>query len=234
MKTSVQSLTWFSVLVLVAISSVNASSNNPPGFPRGQAPEWSGVAVRGHEIVKLKSSDYKGKYLVLLFYPFDFTYVCPTEIIAFSENYSRFTEIGADVVGISVDSQFTHLAWIKTARKDGGVGKLNYPLFADVSKEVSRNYGVLVTNSEDELFGASLRGLFIIDGNGVIRHMQITDAPVGRDVDETLRLIKAFKYVDTHGEVCPHGWKQGQKTIKPTPDQKGEYFGEVYQKESDL
>ena len=225
------------LLLLACVSSAfahKAESVNPPGFPRGKAPDFRGVAVRGTETIKVSLSQYTGKYLVLLFYPFDFTYVCPTEIIAFSEHYQKFKELGADVLGISVDSQHTHLAWIKTPRSEGGVGKLNYPLFADVSKEVSKAYGVLVTNEYDELYGASLRGLFIIDPKGKIRHMQITDAPVGRDVDETLRLINAFRYVDTHGEVCPHGWKEGQKTIKPDQEQKKEYFSEVYKEKADL
>ena len=222
----------FALLVVGCLSA--GPTNTPPGFPRGNAPMFYGTAVKGHEFVKVSLNDYKGKYLVLLFYPFDFTYVCPTEIIAFSDNYKRFEESNARVLGISVDSQHTHLAWIKTPRTQGGVGTLNFPLFADVSKEVSRKYGVLVENNHDDLYGASLRGLFIIDPKGKIRHMQITDAPVGRDVEETLRLIKAFQFVDTHGEVCPHGWKEGQKTIKPDQELKKEYFSETYKGEGDL
>lgn len=159
-------------------------ATNAPGFPRGQAPAWQGTAVVGTKFEQIKSTDYAGKYLVLLFYPFDFTYVCPTELIAFSEATSKFAALNANVVGISVDSHFTHLAWIKTPRTQGGVGELNFPLLADFSKDVSRSYGVLVEDQNDELYGASLRGLFIIDQAGVIRHMQINDAPVGRSVDE--------------------------------------------------
>ena len=129
---------------------------------------------------------------MLLFYPFDFTYVCPTELIAFSENIAKFKELNTEVLGISTDSHFTHLAWLKTKREEGGIEQLSYPLIADISKEISKSYGVLVEDREDELFGAALRGLFIIDGKGKVRTLQINDAPVGRSVEETLRLIQAF------------------------------------------
>ena len=129
---------------------------------------------------------------MLLFYPFDFTYVCPTELIAFSEAQAEFSAIDAQVLGVSTDSHFTHLAWKNTARAEGGLGEINYPLLADISKELSRNYNVLVENPDDPMFGAALRGIFIIDGHGKLRSMQINDDAVGRSVDETLRLIKAF------------------------------------------
>lgn len=129
---------------------------------------------------------------MLLFYPFDFTYVCPTELIAFSESIKDFSDVHANVLGVSTDSHFTHLAWVNTPRSEGGLGKINYPLLADISKEMSRNYGVLVDNSSDPMFGAALRGIFIIDGEGKLRSMQINDDAVGRSVDETLRLITAF------------------------------------------
>ena len=124
------------------------------------------------------------------------------------------------MIGISVDSAFTHLAWTKLPRKEGGLGKINYPLVADVSKEMSREFGVLVENKDDDLNGAALRGLFIIDGNNMIRSITINDAPVGRSVDETIRLIQAFKHSDKFGEVCPANWKPGSKTIVPDPDKK--------------
>lgn len=163
----------------------------------------------------------------MLFYPFDFTFVCPTEIIAFSNAAKRFKEINTEVVAISVDSHFTHLAWKDIDRKHGGLGHLDIPLVSDFSKEISRAYNVLVEDPNDELYGASLRGLFIIDGKGKIRVMQVNDAPVGRDVDETLRLVEAFQYTDEKGEVCPAGWKPGQKTIKPDPEKKLEYFSQT-------
>ena len=174
-----------SAAVIACILGV-ALAATTPGFPRGKAPAWHGTAVVGTEFVPLSSEQYKGKYSVLLFYPFDFTYVCPTELIAFSEAAPKFAALNSSVIGISVDSHFTHLAWIKTPRNQGGVGHLNFPLLADISKDISRDYGVLVEDKHDDLYGASLRGLFIIDGNGVIRHMQINDAPVGRSVDEVI------------------------------------------------
>ena len=167
----------------------------------------------------------------MLFYPFDFTYVCPTEVISFSEAYPQFKELNAEVVALSVDSHFTHLAWIKTPRNQGGVGSLNFPLLSDLTKEIGKSYEVLVEEHNDELFGAHLRGLFIIDGDKVIRSIQINDAPVGRSVSETLRLIEAFQYTDTHGEVCPANWKKGDKTIIPDQEEKGSYFSEVYKED---
>lgn len=215
-------------ILLLALATSQIMTSRVPGFPRGKAPSWGGVAVVGTEFLKISSEDYKGKYTILLFYPFDFTYVCPTELIAFSEASDRFSALNSQVIGISTDSHFTHLAWVKTERTSGGVGKLNYPLLADFSKDISRSYGVLVEDPEDDLYGASLRGLFIIDGNGIIRHMQINDAPVGRSVEEALRLVEAFQYTDEHGEVCPANWKKGAKTIKPDQEDKLEFFASEY------
>lgn len=161
---------------------------------------------------------------MLVFYPYDYTYVCPTELVAFSEAFKQFEAVNAKVVGISTDSHFTHLAWTKTSRKEGGVGKLEIPLLADISKDISRNYGVLVEDKTDALYGASLRGLFIIDPKGVVRSVLVNDANVGRSVDETLRTIQAFQYSDMHGEVCPANWTPGQATIIPDQDKKMEYF----------
>ena len=200
-------------------------------LPRQKAPYWSANAVENEKFVKKSSLDYKGKYMIMLFYPFDFTYVCPTELIAFSENVEKFREINAEVVGISTDSHFTHLAWIRTPRKNGGVGQMNIPLVADISKKISRNFGVLVEDELDDLFGAPLRGLFIIDDKGIIRSYTINDAPVGRSVDETIRLIKAFQFADQNGEVCPVNWTPGSNTIKPDPDQKMEYFKKEFEKD---
>ena len=199
-------------------------------LPRQKAPYWQAIAVENEKFVKKSSSDYAGKYLIMVFYPFDFTYVCPTELIAFSDSIQKFREINAEVVGISTDSHFTHLAWIRTPRKDGGVGQMNIPLVADISKKISRNFGVLVEDELDDLYGAPLRGLFIIDDKGVIRSYTINDAPVGRSVDETIRLIKAFQFADQYGEVCPANWKPGSNTIKPHPDQKIEYFQKEFEK----
>jgi len=183
------------------------------------APAFTAEAVVDSDFQQVSLSDYKGKYLVFFFYPLDFTFVCPTEIIAFSDRVEEFRKIGAEVVAASVDSHFTHLAWTKTPRKEGGLGKMNIPLVSDLTKSISRDYGVLL---EDQ--GITLRGLFIIDPNQVIRQITINDLPVGRDVDETLRLVQAFQYVDKHGEVCPAGWKPGKATIIPDVNDKIKYF----------
>ena len=162
---------------------------------------------------------YKGKWVVLFFYPLDFTFVCPTEIIQYSDRVAEFNKIGCEVVAASVDSQFSHLAWTMQDRKKGGLGKMNIPILADLTKEVSKAYGVL---KEDE--GIAFRGVFIIDPKGVLRQITINDLPVGRNVDETLRLVEAFQYVEKNGEVCPAGWKPGQKTMKADPKGSQEYF----------
>lgn len=159
-------------------------------------------------------------FQVLFFYPLDFTFVCPTEIISFSDRIKEFKDLNTEIVGVSVDSHFSHLAWTNTPRKQGGIGKIEYPLLADLTKEISANYGVLLDA------GISLRGLFIIDPNQVVRQITINDLPVGRSVDETLRLIKAFQFTDKHGEVCPANWneKDNKATIKPSVDGSKEYF----------
>jgi len=186
------------------------------------APHWEGTAVVNGEFKDLNLDMYKGKYLVFFFYPLDFTFVCPTEIIAFSDRANEFRAINAEVVGVSVDSQFTHLAWIKTPRKDGGLGPLNIPLLSDLTHKISRDYGVYLEDA-----GHTLRGLFIIDGKGTLRQITMNDLPVGRSVDETLRLVQAFQYTDQHGEVCPAGWKPGADTIIPDPNDKLKYFNKV-------
>lgn len=200
-------------------------------IPRKKAPHFFGTAVKDEKFVQISSEDFAGKYLVLLFYPFDFTYVCPTELIAFSEEISKFKALNTEIIGVSADSHFTHLAWLKTDRENGGIKGLQFPLLADFSKTIASSYGVLVTDPTDELFGAPLRGLFIIDPNGMIRSVQVNDAPVGRSVSEVLRLIEAFQYTDKHGEVCPANWKPGSATIKPDQDLKLEYFQGTYKKE---
>ncbi|XP_006900830.1 PREDICTED: peroxiredoxin-2-like [Elephantulus edwardii] len=193
-----------------------ASGNAHIGKP---APSFQATAVVDGAFKEVKLSDYKGKYVVLFFYPLDFTFVCPTEIIAFSEHADDFSKLGCEVLGVSVDSQFTHLPWINTPRKEGGLGPLNIPLLADVTRSLSLDYGVL---KEDE--GIAYRGLFIIDGKGILRQITINDLPVGRSVEEALRLVQAFQYTDEHGEVCPAGWKPGRDTIKPNVDDSKEYF----------
>jgi len=186
------------------------------------APDFSGTAVVDAEFKQISLSDFKGKYLVLFFYPLDFTFVCPTEIISFSDRISEFKSLNAEVVGVSTDSHFSHLAWINLARKEGGLGGLNYPLLSDFHKNISRDYGVLIEDA-----GIALRGLFLIDPQGTVRQMTINDLPVGRSVDETLRLIKAFQFVEKNGEVCPANWTPESPTIKPDPVGSKDYFNKV-------
>jgi peroxiredoxin (alkyl hydroperoxide reductase subunit C) len=194
------------------------------------APFWSGMAVINGEFKELNLTAFRGKYLVFFFYPLDFTFVCPTEIIAFSDRVNEFRALNTEVVACSVDSHFTHLAWINLARSQGGLGKINIPLLSDITHDIGRDYGVHL----DEL-GHSLRGLFLIDSKGVLRQITMNDLPVGRSVDETLRLIQAFQYTDKHGEVCPANWKPGSPTIIPDPAQKLKYFSSLVEgKDGDL
>lgn len=187
------------------------------------APDFTATAVVDQEFKSIKLSDYRGKYVVLFFYPLDFTFVCPTEIIAFSDRYEEFKAINTEVLGVSVDSEFSHLAWIQTDRKSGGLGELTYPLVSDIKKDISAAYNVL-----DPDAGVALRGLFIIDKEGVIQHATINNLSFGRSVDETLRTLKAIQYVQTHpDEVCPAGWQPGEKTMNPDPVKAKVYFASV-------
>jgi len=183
------------------------------------APDWNGTAVVNGEFKDLKSSHFRGKYVVFFFYPLDFTFVCPTEIIAFSDRIDEFKKINTEIIGCSVDSQFTHLAWTNVPRDKGGLGAIRYPLLSDITHEISKAYGVYL-----EDLGHSLRGLFIIDPKGILRQITMNDLPVGRSVDETLRLVQAFQYTDQHGEVCPAGWKPGADTIIPDPKKAQDFF----------
>jgi len=186
------------------------------------APDFKGIAVYNNEFKEISLSDFRGKYLVLFFYPLDFTFVCPTELIAFSDRIKDFEAINCALVGCSCDSHFSHLAFIQRPRKEGGLGGLNYPLLADYKKEIARNYDVLL---EDD--GVPLRGLFVIDKEGTLRQKTVNDLPVGRSVDEVLRLVKAFQFVEEHGEVCPANWQPGKETIKADPKGSQSYFKSV-------
>lgn len=188
-------------------------------FVTKEAPDFSAVAVVGEEFKNVKLSDYRGKYVVLFFYPLDFTFVCPTEIIAFSDKIEEFHKRGAEVLGVSVDSQFSHLAWIRTPRSEGGLGGLKYPLVADLKKSISTDYGVLLEGA-----GIALRGTFLIDKAGILRHALINDLPLGRNIDEAVRMIDALTFFEQHGEVCPANWKPGALTIKPGVTESKEYF----------
>lgn len=178
------------------------------------APEFAAQAVmQDGSIKELKLSDYRGKYVVLFFYPLDFTFVCPTEIISLSDRLDEFTKRDAAVIGVSVDSHFSHIAWRNTSRKKGGIGDISYPLVSDLDKSISRQYGVLI-----EKPGIALRGLFIIDKTGKLRHITINDLPLGRNVDEMLRMLDAIQFNEKNGEVCPMNWKKGDSGMKPTQD----------------
>jgi len=191
---------------------------------RKPAPDFSSKAVINGEIKNIELSDYKGKYLVLFFYPMDFTFVCPTEILAFSDRAGEFQKVGAEVAAVSVDSAFSHLAWTKVSRKEGGLGQnLNIPLIADFTKSISSNYGVL-TPDDDAVPGVALRGLFIIDPKGIVRVAQVNDLPIGRSVNETLRLLQAIQHNDKHGEVCPAEWTPGKDAMKGDPKGSKSYF----------
>ncbi|EGC34345.1 hypothetical protein DICPUDRAFT_48385 [Dictyostelium purpureum] len=189
---------------------------------RKQAPAFKGEAVVNGEFKTISLDDFKGKYLYLFFYPLDFTFVCPTEIIAFSNAAEEFRKNGCEIVGCSVDSPFTHLAWINTPRKDGGLGGINFPLLSDLTHQISKAYGVFIP--ED---GHTIRGSIIIGPDQVVKHISMNDNPVGRNTEEALRLIKGFIYTDTHGEVCPANWDENAKTMKPDPKGSLEYFNAV-------
>jgi len=189
------------------------------------APDFTAAAVVKGKFEDITLSSFKGKYVVLFFYPLDFTFVCPTEIIAFNDRNKEFEAINTAVIAASFDSKFTHLAWINTPRNKGGLGDMDIPILSDLTRSISRDYGVLL---EDE--GHTLRGLFIIDDKGILRQITMNDLPVGRSVDETLRLVQAFQYTDKHGEVCPANWTPGADTLKPDPSGKLEYFEKVCNK----
>ncbi|CAJ2672790.1 unnamed protein product [Trifolium pratense] len=188
------------------------------------APDFEAEAVFDQEFIKVKLSEYIGKkYVILFFYPLDFTFVCPTEITAFSDRHAEFEAINTEIIGVSVDSVFSHLAWVQTDRKSGGLGDLNYPLVSDVTKSISKSYGVLIPDQ-----GIALRGLFIIDKEGVIQHSTINNLGIGRSVDETKRTLQALQYVQENpDEVCPAGWKPGEKSMKPDPKLSKDYFAAV-------
>lgn len=203
-------------------------------IPREKAPAFRTQSVIDGKFRSVSLDDYAGMWRVLLFYPADFTFVCPTELISFNEKVPAFLQLNTQVIGISTDTHHVHLAWIKTARSDGGLGKIDFPLAADASKDISKSYGVLVTNTEDPMNGLALRGLFIVDPRGLVRHTQINDDQAGRSVDEIIRLIKAFQFADEHGEVCPASWQPGSATIKPDQERKSEYFRTVFKADPEL
>lgn len=183
------------------------------------APDFSATAVYDQEFFPIQLKDYLGKYVILFFYPLDFTFVCPTEITAFSDAYSRFKELNTEILGVSVDSEYSHLAWLQADRNAGGLGDLAYPLVSDLKKEISKSYNVLSDA------GVALRGLFIIDKEGVIQHVVINNLAFGRSVEETFRTLQAIQYVQSNpDEVCPADWQPGEATMIPDPVKSKEYF----------
>ncbi|MEB3188052.1 MAG: peroxiredoxin [bacterium] len=190
--------------------------------PQMKAPDFTATAVVNKQFEQLTLSQFKGKNVVLFFYPLDFTFVCPTEIIAFSDRIEEFRKRNTEVIGVSVDSQFSHLAWINTKREEGGLGDLQYPLVADITKGIGRDYGVLLQDGS-----VAFRGLFLIDKEGTIQHMVINNLPLGRSVDETLRMIDALTHFETHGEVCPADWRPGKDAMVADPEKSKTYFAKV-------
>lgn len=184
------------------------------------APDFTATAVMPDNSFndKFQLSGYRGKYVVLFFYPLDFTFVCPSEIIAFDKKLKEFKERKCEVIGVSVDSHFTHWAWKNTPVEKGGIGNVQYPLVADLTKNIARNYGVLVNDA------VALRGLFLIDKEGVVRHMLVNDLPLGRNVDEAIRLLDALQFTEDHGEVCPANWHKGAEGMKPTAEGVADYL----------
>lgn len=177
-----------------------------------KAPDFTAAAVMGDGSIveNFKLSDYRGKYVVLFFWPLDFTFVCPSEIIAHENRRRAFEALGVQLVGVSIDSQFTHFAWRSTPVNKGGIGEVGFPMVADVNHEIVRAYGV------EHADGVAFRASFLIDKDGVVQHQVVNNLPLGRNVDEMLRLVEALQYTEKHGEVCPAGWQKGQSGMKPT------------------
>jgi len=183
-----------------------------------KAPDFSAQAVVNGDFEEVKLSDFDGKWKILFFYPLDFTFVCPTEICAFSDAAAQFKEKNCEIIACSVDSHFSHLAWTQQDRKDGGLGDINFPILSDLNKTIARDYEVLTEG------GVALRGLFLIDDQNVIQQATINNLSVGRNVDEALRLLKGYQHTATHGEVCPANWNEGDDTMKPDPKASKEWF----------
>ena len=186
-----------------------------------QAPQFTAPTVMPDNTIKPDFSlgDFQDRYVVLFFYPLDFTFVCPTEILEFNRKLATFKELGAEVVGVSVDSQFSHLAWKNTPVNKGGIGDIQYPLVADLTKQISRDFGVLFEDA-----GVAFRGTFLIDKKGIVRHAVVNDLGLGRNIDEAARMVEALRHHETHGEVCPANWREGEDAMTPSPEGVAEYL----------
>lgn len=199
-----------------------------------KAPDFDAKAViNGNQIIdKFSLSQYKGKYVVLFFYPLDFTFVCPTELLAFQAVLGEFEKRNVQVIGVSVDSEFSHWKWLQTPQKEGGIKGVTYPLVSDISKTISENYDVLAgyydvnEQGESTFVGAPVayRGTFLIDKEGVVRHQVVNDLPLGRSIEDALRMVDALQYFEEHGEVCPADWKPGKKALKATQEGISEFL----------
>lgn len=186
-----------------------------------QAPDFTAIAVMGDNTINENfnlSAQIKDKYGVIFFYPLDFTFVCPSELLAFDHRLKEFQDRNVEVIGVSIDSHFTHLAWKNTAVNNGGIGQVKYPLVADLNHSIMKAYDV-----EHDL-GIAFRGTFLIDKAGVVRHQVVNDLPLGRNMDELLRVIDALQFTEVHGEVCPAGWKKGDEGMKASPEGVAEYL----------
>ena len=189
-----------------------------------EAPDFTADAVvNGTEFKQIKLSDFKGKkYVVLFFYPLDFTFVCPTELHAFQAKLAEFNSLDTEVIGVSVDSKFSHFAWLNTDKKEGGIQGVKYALVSDLKKEISTAYDVV-----EENMGVAFRGLFLIDKDQIVQHQVVNNLPLGRNIDEAIRMVKALQFFEKNGEVCPANWNEGDKAMKPTEDGLKDYFNEA-------
>ncbi|MBR9987719.1 MAG: peroxiredoxin [Desulfosarcina sp.] len=185
------------------------------------APDFTAPAVMpsGEIVEDFKLSDWKGKYTVLFFWPLDFTFVCPTEILAHNRRMEAFKQRGVEVIGVSIDSQFTHFAWRNTPVKEGGIGPIQFPMVADVKHDIIRAFGI-----EHPDAGVALRASFLIDQDGTVQHQVVNNLPLGRNVDEMLRMVDALQFTEAHGEVCPAGWNKGDEGMRPTTDGVADYL----------
>jgi peroxiredoxin (alkyl hydroperoxide reductase subunit C) len=201
----------------------NWSESNMSVLVAKQAPDFTAPAVLGDGTIKedFRLSDLRGRHVVLFFWPLDFTFVCPSEIIAHDNRYAQFQERGVEVVGVSIDSEFTHYAWRNTPVNKGGIGEVKFPIVADKTHEVCRAYGI-----EHPADGVALRASFLIDKDGVVQHQVVNNLPIGRSVEEMLRVVDALQFTEEHGEVCPAGWQKGQEGMKPDASGVANYLSE--------
>jgi peroxiredoxin 2/4 len=190
------------------------------------APDFKAKAVKGDRMIEeMTLSQYLGKNVILFFYPLDFTFVCPTELHAFQDSLTQFQERNTEVIACSVDSCYSHYAWLHTPKSKGGIQGVTYPILSDINKTIAKDYDVLHQSD-----GVAYRGLFLIDKKGIVRHQVVNDLPLGRSVDEVLRMLDALIYFENHGEVCPANWQEGKKSLKPTFEGVEKYFTQLQAK----